>query len=159
MWYETKKRRKLLKDKKMKNSNNKTLLNISIIAIFLTITSCESKTEKQNETVVMTHNNASEMTHNIDDNQLIVKSSLVCYVNNKYMGKEQIPVDFDGKVYFGCCEGCVLNLNNNRDVRYAKDPLTGEMVDKALAIISLKSANTDDVYYFASMKNYRDFME
>lgn len=148
----------------MKNSISKTLFSISII---LTIISCENNSEKQNEKVVMTHNstsemihnNASEMTHNMNDNQLIVKSSLVCYVNNKYMGKEQLPIEYDNKTYYGCCEGCVLNLKNNEEVRYAKDPLTGEMVDKALAIISLRSANTDDVYYFASMKNYRDFME
>lgn len=147
----------------MKNSISKTLFSISII---LTIISCENNSEKQNEKVVMTHNstsemihnNASEMTHNMNDNQLLVKSSLVCYVNNKYMGKEQIPVEYENKTYYGCCEGCVLNLKNNEKVRYAIDPFTGEIVDKALAIISKKTMKSDDVFYFASMDHFHKYM-
>lgn len=83
-----------------------------------------------------------------------VQSSFVCYVNNNYMGKEQIPVEVDGKTYYGCCMGCVGNLKKNRAPRYARDPLTGNEVDKATAYIVLKPNGNGKVLYFQSEENY-----
>ena len=88
-----------------------------------------------------------------------VQNSYVCYVNNKYMGKEQIPVEVDGKTYYGCCQGCVGNLKSNEKVRLAKDPLTGEQVDKALAYIVLNPNGTSEVYYFKNEKNYQKWKQ
>lgn len=31
-----------------------------------------------------------------------VPNNLVCMVNDAYMGKEQLEVPFDGKMYYGC---------------------------------------------------------
>jgi len=86
-----------------------------------------------------------------------VESSYVCYVNNKYMGKEQIPVEVNGKTYYGCCQGCVGNLKNNRKVRYSTDPYTGEEVDKATAYIVVKGNGSQEVYYFRNRANYEKF--
>ncbi|MBL4939622.1 MAG: hypothetical protein JKY16_04990 [Lutibacter sp.] len=86
-----------------------------------------------------------------------LKSSFVCYVTNRYMGTEQIPVEVDGKSYYGCCEGCIGNLKNNRKTRYAIDPLTGEEVDKALAYIVLNPRGGGEVLYFKSKKKYLNF--
>merc|ERR1712232_951318 len=88
-----------------------------------------------------------------------VKSSYVCYVNNNYMGKEQIPVEVDGKTYYGCCQGCVGNLKKNRAPRYATDPLTGREVDKATAYIVLKPNGNGKVLYFESEENYLKFKD
>jgi YHS domain-containing protein len=90
---------------------------------------------------------------------LKVKTSFVCMMDNKFKGKEQIPVMVNGKTYYGCCQGCVHALKNNRDIRYARDPLTGEEVDKADAYITLKSNGTDSVFYFKSVETYADFMK
>lgn len=87
-----------------------------------------------------------------------VESNLVCYVNDKYMGKEQIPVEVDGKTYYGCCKGCVINLQNNREVRYAIDPLTNKEVDKATAYIVIKSGTDGEVQYFESEQNYQKYV-
>lgn len=62
-------------------------------------------------------------------------ASTVCMVNDSSMGKPQIPVEVDGKTYYGCCEGCVDKLKNNRTLRYSVDPVTGNEVDKASAVI------------------------
>jgi len=86
-----------------------------------------------------------------------LKSSLVCFVNNKYMGIDQIPVDFEGKTYYGCCEDCVGKLKNIRETRYAKDPLTGAEVDKALAYIVIAPQGNNDVLYFESEENYKKY--
>ena len=88
-----------------------------------------------------------------------VKSSYVCYVNNKYMGKEQIPVIVDGKTYYGCCNGCVGNLQNNRNPRYAIDPLTGKEVDKSTAYIVIKEVGKSDVLYFENKANYEKYIK
>ncbi len=32
---------------------------------------------------------------------------LVCMVNDAYMGKKQLPIKFEGRMYYGCCEMCV----------------------------------------------------
>ncbi|MBL4939621.1 MAG: hypothetical protein JKY16_04985 [Lutibacter sp.] len=86
-----------------------------------------------------------------------LKTSLVCFVNNKFMGIDQIPVDFEGKTYYGCCKDCVAKLQNIRSTRYGIDPLTGAEVDKALAFIVMKPKGNNDVFYFESEENYLKF--
>jgi len=86
-----------------------------------------------------------------------VQTSYVCMVNDKYMGKEQIPVPYEGKTYYGCCKGCVGNLQNNRAVRYSIDPATGKEVDKATAYIVMKPNGTSEVLYFESEESYKKY--
>ncbi|MER2996710.1 hypothetical protein [Pontibacter populi] len=86
---------------------------------------------------------------------------LVCMVNNAYMGgKTQFPVPFDDKMYYGCCEMCVKTIKNDRGVRFAKDPVTGQEVDKSEAFIALKPGGANgDVLYFASEENYKKYVQ
>jgi YHS domain-containing protein len=91
--------------------------------------------------------------------QTPLKSSYVCMVNNKYLGKEQIPVPYEDKVYYGCCKGCVGNLQNNRAVRYSIDPGTGKEVDKATAYIVMQPGDSGEVFYFESEESYRKYKE
>ena len=81
----------------------------------------------------------------------VADKSLVCMVNNTYMGKAQIPVEVDGKTYFGCCPMCKERLANEPETRTAIDPVTGETVDKATAVIA-KDAD-GNVLYFATAAN------
>lgn len=81
--------------------------------------------------------------------------SLVCMVNNTFMGKPQIPVDIDGKTYFGCCPMCKDRLANEAETRSAVDPVSGLAVDKAAAVIA-QDAN-GNVLYFASEDNLRNY--
>ncbi|HEY4652388.1 MAG TPA: hypothetical protein VIG72_13285 [Pontibacter sp.] len=85
---------------------------------------------------------------------------LVCMVNNAFMGKKQYPVAFEDKMYYGCCEMCVKTIQNERQVRYATDPVTGQEVDKSAAFIALKPGSTNgDVLYFASEANYKQYLQ
>lgn len=89
-----------------------------------------------------------------------VPSDKVCFINNKYMGdKPQIPVVVEGKTYYGCCAGCVTALQSSSEARHAKDPLTGQEVDKATAYIVLKPDSSGDVLYFASKSNYEKYLK
>ena len=88
-----------------------------------------------------------------------IESSKVCYVNNKFMGIDQIPVEFENKTYYGCCEGCVIKLKTMRETRYSKDPFTGKEVDKAAAFIVLSPNGNNDVLYFESEQTYKNFLK
>ncbi len=59
----------------------------------------------------------------------------VCMVTNNVGLMKMIPVKVEGKTYYGCCQGCVGKLKNNRSYRYAIDPVTGNEIDKAKAFI------------------------
>jgi len=100
-----------------------------------------------------------EQTKVVQNNGAKVDSKLVCFVNNKFMGIEQIPVEFEGKTYYGCCQDCVVKINNMREVRFTQDPLTGVEVDKALAYIVLSPLGNNDVLYFESEQNYLDYTQ
>ena len=84
----------------------------------------------------------------------------VCMVNDAFMGKPQIEVPVNGKMYYGCCNMCVGKLNNSEAIRTAKDPYTEEAVDKASAFIVLDpDSDQDAVLYFKNQKNYLKFKE
>ena len=90
-------------------------------------------------------------------NPEIVKPEYVCMVNDRFMGIKQIPVEVEGKTYYGCCKMCIGRLKNNEKLRYAIDPITGKKVDKAKALIVKQENGT--VLYFESKKTARKFLE
>lgn len=98
-----------------------------------------------------------KMSDGPDVSNVKLQTELVCMVNDTYMGIKQFPVPMGDKMYYGCCEQCVDKIKNNRQFRYAKDPLTGEEVDKASAFIVMKSEIDHSVYYFKSNDSYLKF--
>jgi len=86
-----------------------------------------------------------------------VEPGIVCMVTDKVMGKPQIPVVVEGKTYYGCCKNCVGTLKNDASIRYAKDPVTGAMVDKSKAFILEGPAG--DALYFESALTAAKFVE
>lgn len=91
-----------------------------------------------------------------DEIERPVEPSLVCMVNDAYMGKPQIPVPVNGKTYYGCCEMCVDKLNNIESARIAIDPFSGNQVDKSEAFIVVTNPQ-GAVAYFESEANYNAF--
>ncbi len=83
---------------------------------------------------------------------LVEKPSEVCMVNDQFMGQQQIPVEVEGKTYFGCCPMCKDRLANDPSFRVATDPVSGKSVDKATAVIA-KRAN-GEVVYFETLANF-----
>lgn len=82
-------------------------------------------------------------------------TSQVCMVTNQYMGSAQIPVAVENRTYYGCCPMCKDRLNNEPAIRTARDPVTGENVDKATAVI-VKAAD-GKLLYFASERTLGQF--
>jgi YHS domain-containing protein len=82
--------------------------------------------------------------------------SQVCMVNDQFMGKPQIPVQVEGRTYYGCCPACKERLETQPAIRTATDPVTGEEVDKARAVIVQDASGK--IFYFASeasLQRYR----
>lgn len=88
-----------------------------------------------------------------------VEPRQVCFMNNKYMGKPQIPVEIDGKTYYGCCAGCAAALRNDPSTRVATDPYSGAKVDKATAFIARNPADPDSVLYFESATTFAAYSQ
>jgi YHS domain-containing protein len=80
-----------------------------------------------------------------------VDSNHVCMITDQEFAREQIPVQVEGKTYYGCCEMCKAKLNNNPESRVATDPVSGNEVDKAEAVIG--AAPDGKVFYFESEEN------
>ncbi len=84
-----------------------------------------------------------------------VPTEQVCMVNDAFMGKKQIPIPVQGKVYYGCCQMCVGTLTNDAAERQAIDPVNGHAVDKASAVIgALPDGN---VFYFENEANFNTY--
>lgn len=77
-----------------------------------------------------------------------VETKKVCMVNDALFQKDQIPVEVEGKTYYGCCQMCKARLAQDAAVRSAVDPVTGKVVDKATAVPGALSDGT--VLYFES---------
>lgn len=76
-------------------------------------------------------------------------------VTNQFMGRPQIPVEVEGRIYYGCCATCKGKLEHLPEARTAQDPVTGEPVDKAAAVIVQDAAGR--VLYFASEDTLRRY--
>ena len=86
----------------------------------------------------------------------VTDTAKVCMMNDRYMGTAQIPVDVDGKRYYGCCAMCKERLARDPRARTAVDPVSGKEVDKATALVAKRADGS--VLYFeneANLKKYR----
>lgn len=84
-----------------------------------------------------------------------VETKKVCMVNNQVFEKDQIPVEVEGKTYYGCCAMCKERLAKDAEARTAVDPVTGKKVDKATAVIA--ALPDDSVLYFESEKTLAQY--
>ncbi len=84
-----------------------------------------------------------------------VDSKHVCMVTNQLFAKEQIPIEVDGKTYYGCCEMCKEQIKNKPESREAIDPVSGKKVDKAESVIG--AAPDGSIFYFESEENLAQF--
>jgi len=85
----------------------------------------------------------------------IVEAEYVCMVNNKLFDREQIPVTVEDKIYYGCCPMCKERLEKIAQIRTSIDPVSGNQVDKASAIIGAQANRT--VHYFENEQNLKKF--
>ncbi|OBW40415.1 hypothetical protein AB670_03282 [Chryseobacterium sp. MOF25P] len=133
-------------------------LSIAALAAIL-VTSCENKkTEMKTERAESKLAIKKVIQNNNPEKGKNVPNNLVCMVNDVYMGKEQIEVPFEGKMYYGCCNMCKEKIPKDESARYATDPHSLKKISKADAYIVV-IGNNNEVAYFENEENYRKFLE
>ena len=129
------------------------------VPVMLLLFSCTTSVEKSSETAKQNDSEQTIRSSSANNKYEIVEHEKVCMVNDRFMGVKQIPIEADGITYYGCCQNCVKKIQENQEnVRYSKDPLSGEQVDKATAVI-LKNNEDGSVKYFSSKKSAEEFMK
>jgi len=85
------------------------------------------------------------------------KKEMVCMINDEVLNKPGVAVAQSGKTYYGCCEMCLEKLKKEPS-KYitAKDPVSGQKVDKADAFIYGLDGKA---FYFANEANRKAFAE
>jgi len=84
-----------------------------------------------------------------------VDAKYVCFVTKHRFDKEQLPVTVAGKTYYGCCEMCKAKLKDDAAQRCDVDPVSGQQVDKASAVIGADKQG--NVYFFESAENLKKY--
>lgn len=88
---------------------------------------------------------------------LVTDRSLMCMVNNQFMGRPQIPIEVDGRTYYGCCEMCKGRLGSDPSSRVSTDPVSGNTVDKATAVIG--RAGDGRTLYFENNQTFAAYAQ
>lgn len=76
-------------------------------------------------------------------------------INDRYFNEKQIPVEVNGKTYYSCCEICETTLKSDPNSRIARDPISGNNVDKALSVKGAIASGK--IYYFENRENLEKF--
>ena len=134
------------------------LKTVSIVAFatVLLISCTDQKSNNATEVISKTQTTKIKKINNPKKGKH-VPNNLVCMVNDAYMGKEQIEVPFEGKMYYGCCNMCKEKIPKDQSVRYAVDPHSLKKISKADAYIVVIGDN-DEVAYFENEQNYQLFL-
>ncbi len=85
-----------------------------------------------------------------------VKSSEVNMVTNRFEGEKQDAIIVNGKTFYGTGDGVAENIANNPSICNAKDPFTGETVNKAEAVIYTDASGK--VFYFQSEHTFKGLL-
>lgn len=130
-----------------------------VLSIAVLLNACNEKSKEADaNNVKKTMNDNHSAQNGIDKKGAIVPSNQVCMVNDAFMGKKQLEVQYNGKTYYGCCEMCKKRIPNEASVRSAIDPVSKKEVDKATAIIAITGDN-DEVSYFENKTTYSDYFK
>lgn len=84
-----------------------------------------------------------------------VEAQFICMVNNQSYETPQIAVEVEGETYYGCCPMCKDRLTKDPAARSAVDPVSGNTVNKAEAVIG--SGPDKTVYYFENEENFKKY--
>lgn len=141
-------------------SSKKITLNFLMIAMamsfLIALPSCEKKESKRSAYSKNQLSNESEKTAQLGQSAFqVVPASKICMPQDRVFPNKMFSIEYNGKTYYGCCMGCIKKIKKdpNRYI-WAKDPISGETVDKADAIILDIQGKA---VYFASKDNARNF--
>ena len=118
-----------------------SLISISFVMFMLVVTASS----------IAEDNNMQQTSASLSE----VEHQYVCMVNDQLFVKEQIPVELEGKTYYGCCEMCKEKIKTDAASRESVDPVSGKKIDKSDSVIG--AAPDGSVYYFESEENLQKY--
>jgi|GEM_PF-3514289 len=129
---------------------------IAVLAIIIAISLYSFITQRQAEkTSAETAQKIVQLTDEESVTFRQVDPSFVCMNDDELFGIPQIPITIDDKTYYGCSSNCEQTLNKLPSARVAIDPVSGNEVDKATAVIG--ADESDEIYYFENQTNLLEF--
>jgi len=99
--------------------------------------------------LVWADGDGAPLTGRIDDR------SRICMMQDSVQPKPGVAQEYDGRTYWLCCQMCVQSFTADPEkFAHAKDPVTGDVVDKATAPVY---AVNGKAYFFSSEKTLDQF--
>lgn len=89
---------------------------------------------------------------------VILENDKVCMASNIFMEALQTTVEIEGKMYHSCSEHCTNELLSNMNTRFATDPWTNKLVDKADAFITMNPDTSGMILYFESQESLTNYI-
>jgi len=89
-----------------------------------------------------------------------VPGNQCCMNEDKLQFHESAEIVFDDKTYYFCSKECFNHLvKHYKEVAIVSDAFTGDLINKADAIIGLKEKNKPEIVYFKNIENFNQFYE
>lgn len=84
----------------------------------------------------------------------------ICMNGDNLQIHESTKAVFENKVYYFCSQQCFNHLAKHfKEVAMVADAFSGDSINKADAIIGLKTRNKQDVVYFKNKENFNRYYE
>ena len=95
------------------------------------------------------------MTYAADNSVKHVSSKHICFISGKRFERTLESVTIEGKSYYYCTSHCLETLKDDPASRSAVDPVSGNRVDKATAVLG--QDRHGNVYFFErdTLKKFR----
>ncbi|MUP39402.1 hypothetical protein [Labilibaculum euxinus] len=86
--------------------------------------------------------------------------NMVCMVRGDIKSKSTLPIQIEDKTYRGCCQKCMDKLERNvNNIRFTIDPITGQSINKADAVIKQDPHDNKRVLFFKSNETYNQYLK
>ena len=87
-----------------------------------------------------------------------VPAELVCMNGDKLLKHESIKLSYKGKKYSFCNQDCYDHfVNHFTEDAFISDPLSGDTICKAAALLGLKNRGNPDIVYFQNRKTFNQY--
>jgi len=87
-----------------------------------------------------------------------VPAELVCMNGDKLLKHESIKLSYKGKKYSFCNQDCYDHfVNHFTEDAFISDPLSGDTICKAAALLGLKNRGNPDIVYFQNIKTFNQY--
>ncbi len=87
-----------------------------------------------------------------------VPANIICMKGDKLLTHKSLKLSYKGKDYFFCNRDCYDHLvNHYKKDAVIPDPLSGDTICKANALIGLKNRGEPEIVYFQNIETFKQY--